>query len=344
MLNLLMCGAVLLAAGLPAAAQEKEDEAAAPKAAVNSFYERGPGRDYEVKNVFVGGEVEEPGVVDLSKLPLRSVAVKETAWGPEKPEFKGAFFVTGYALYDILNAKLVKKARADFHPEVDLFVVVENDRGEKAVFSWGEIYYSRNSFNALIGKSARSVTAPKRKKDWDFPAESRLVAADDLYNARFISNPTKITVKSAPGEYPGEKHQAAYAPAFSVVSGGKTMKVDDPAALGEKRSYLYAGYGHGTGFKGLKPAAGWLFKDVLAKAAGPAPQDSAASLVVVSAGDAYRAAFSLSEVINRGDNADFLVSDRGEDEKDGKFSLLAAPDFFVDRNVRSMAKVEIFRQ
>ena len=310
---------------------------------LNSFYERGPAAKYAIKTIVVEGEVENPGPVDLAALPLRSVAVKETAFRDGKAEFKGAYFFTGYALYDILNSRQVKKVNADFSPEVDLYVVVENDKGEKAVFSWGEIYYARDPFGALIAGAARSVTAPKRNKDWPLPEVSRLAVAGDLYNSRFISEPTKITVRSAPGDYPGKKHQAVYAPEFKVLHGGKATAVKKPASLAAKRGYVYAGYGHGTGFKGLKSVEGWLFKDVLAKTTGTAPQDCAAVLVVVSAGDAYRAAYSLCEILNRGDNSDFLVSDRGEDEKDGKYSLLAAPDFFVDRNVRSMAKVEVLK-
>lgn len=310
---------------------------------VNSFYERGPVKEYEIRTIFVGGEVAEPGPVELASLPLRSAAVKETAWEEGKPAFKGAYFLTGYSLYDILNKKIVRKAREDFHPEVDLFVVVENAKGDKAVFSWGEIFYARDPFGALITRSARSVTAPKHNRDWPLPEESRLAVAGDLYNARFIANPIKVTVKSAPGEYPGKKHQSAYAPEFKVLCGGRETAVRKPGKLAGKRGYVYSGYGHGTGFKGLKETGGWLFKDVLAKTAGVAPQDCAGALVVVSAGDAYRAAYSLCEIVNRGDNADFLVSDRGDDEKDGKYSLLAAPDFFVDRNVRSMAKVEVLK-
>jgi hypothetical protein len=47
-------------------------------------------------------------------------------------------------------------------------------------------------------------------------------------------------------------------------------------------------------------------------------------------------------LINRGDNADFLVVDNGKAE-DGRFSLFSPADFFVDRNVRGMSKVGITR-
>lgn len=334
MINIIV--AVMSLAAGAAWAQEN-----APGTQPNSFYERGPAAKYALKTIMVEGEVENPGPVELEKLPLREAAVKELLWVDGKPAFRGAYLFSGYALYDILDAKPVKKARADFGPETDLFVVVENAKGEKAVFSWGEIYYAADGFGALISASARSVTAPKRDTDWPLPAEPRLVAAGDLYNTRFISNPVRITVRSAPGEFPGKKHEAAYAPEFTLVRGEKKTAVKN-AGKAEKRSFSGAGYGHGTGFKGLKNGEGFLFKEILARA-GAVPQDSGDTLVVVSAGDAYRAAFSLAEIINRGDNADFLVEDRGTGAKDGRFSLVAVPDFFVDRNVRSMAKVELIK-
>ncbi len=339
---------ILLSAGLllsvPGGPRAESAIAAAPQEAgpaVNSFFERGSAKEYALKAVFVGGEVENPGPVELASLPVRELAVKELAFAEGRPQFKGSYFFSGYSLYDILNSKIVKKAGGDFKPEVDLYVVVENDKGEKAVFSWGEIYYARNNFNALIYRSARSVTTG-RKKDWPLPEEPRLVCSDDLYNTRFIANPVKITVRSAPGAYPGEKHAAAYSPEFRIVAGEKITVVKEPAKLAEKREYISSGYGHGTGFKGVKTAEGFVFKEILAKTAGIAPQDSGSTLVIISAGDAYRAAFSLSEFVNRGDNADFLVTDRGQDEG-GRFALYSAADFFVDRNVSSMAKIELIK-
>jgi len=329
----------LVLAGLGAQLFAQEAEKAAPES--NSFYERGPVKEYTLKTIFVGGEVESPGPVELASLPVREVAVKEMGFAEGQPQFIGAYFFSGYSLYDILKSKTVKKAGGDFNPETDLFVILENAKGEKAVFSWGEIYYARNSFNALIYTKARSVTTG-RKQDWPLPAGPRLVCSDDLYNTRFISDPSKITVKSAPGTYPGKKHAAAYAPELKVVAGEKATIVSEPAKLAGKRDYVSAGYGHGTGFKGLKNGEGYLFKDILAKTTGIAPQDSGSTLVIFSAGDAYRAAFSLSEIVNRGDNSDLLLTDRGQDES-GRFSLYSAADFFVDRNVTSVAKVEVLK-
>ena len=343
-------GAVLLAlaAGARVSAQG-QDEKYVPAMnsrevpPVNSFFERGPVKEYALKTIYVGGEVENPGLVTLANLPLRGLAVKELALENGAPVFKGAYYFTGYSLYDILNFKPVKKVNSDFSPETDLYVVVENAKGEKAVFSWGEIYYTRNSFNSLIPKDARPINPDKGEQTWPLPVIPRLICGEDLYNDRYIANPTKITVKSVPGAFPEEKQKPAFSPKLEIVYGGTTTVVSDLAEFTRGRGTPAAAYGHGAGYKGLKTTEGFLLKDMLLKA-GVRQQGSGTSLVVISAQDGFRSSFSLDEILNRNDSEDFMVVDKGvDDEYDGRFALFVPADFFVDRNVRSIAKVSIFR-
>lgn len=337
-LLMLLSGAPVRAQGNMAAPAVNGEEAPA----VNSFFERGPVKEYPLKTIYVGGEVENPGPVALANLPLRGLAVKELAYANGAPEFKGAYFFTGYSLYDILNSKLVKKVNSDFSPETDLYVVVENDKGEKAVFSWGEIYYTRDNFNALISKTARPVNPAKSKQEWALPVAPRLICGGDLYNDRFIADPTKITVKSVAGVFPGKKHDSAFSPELQIVAGGTVTVVSDGANFTTGRGNPLPSYGHGMGYKGLKTSEGFLLKDMLAKA-GVKQQGSGSSLVVISAKDGYRASFSLAEILNRNDSEDLMVVNKGLEEAYGHFALFAPADFFVDRNVRSIAKVEIIK-
>jgi hypothetical protein len=335
-----------LAAAVPLRAQDKPMTPpvnSAEARPVNSFFERGPAKEYALKTVYVGGEVENPGPVELSKLPLRGLAVKELALENGAPVFKGAYFFTGYSLYDILNFKPVKKVNSDFSPETDLYVVVENDKGEKAVFSWGEIYYTRYNFNSLIPRNVRPINPSKGEETWPLPAVPRLICGGDLYNDRYIANPTKITVKSVPGVFPGEKHAAAFSPELEIVYGGTTTVVSDPAGFSRGRGNAAAAYGHGMGYKGLKTTEGFLLKDMLLKA-GVKQHGAGSDLVVISAKDGYRSSFSLAEILDRNDSEDFMVVDKGlDDQYDGRFALFVPADFFVDRNVRSIAKVEILK-
>ncbi|MDY0239208.1 MAG: hypothetical protein RBR31_01265, partial [Bacteroidales bacterium] len=99
------------------------------------------------KKLLIDGEVEEETEIKLSRFPLRTVTVKEAVYCPEGDSiaFKGAFRYDGYALCDILSALKVDKAsKEDFWPPVDIYIEVRNDRGDMAVFSWGELFYSAN--------------------------------------------------------------------------------------------------------------------------------------------------------------------------------------------------------
>lgn len=321
-----------LAAGHAAAQQ------AAP---VNDFFERGSPKEYQLKTVYVGGEVRNPGPVDLGTLPLRSVAVKELALNKGKPEFKGAYSFSGYSLCDILNSKLPKKMKADFSPETDLYVEVGNDEGDKAVFSWGEIYYARDNFKALITKTARPINPAGGKTAWPLREVPRLVSGGDLYDTRSISNPVRITVRSVSGAFPYKKYILPFTPELEITAGGKTTVITDPAGIAAKRSRLEPAYVHTLGFEGLTTVEGFVLKDLLLSA-GVRQEDSGTGLALVYAKDGSLTVFSLAEIINRNDNADFLVVDKGIDAED-RYALSVAGDFFADRDVRDLDRIEVLK-
>ncbi|MEJ1729722.1 hypothetical protein SMA90_25655, partial [Escherichia coli] len=95
------------------------------------------------KRLLIDGEVEKETEIKLSRLPLRTVTVKEAVYCSEGDSiaFKGAFRYDGYALCDILSTLKVDKAsKEDFWPPVDIYIEVRNKQGDMAVFSWGEIF------------------------------------------------------------------------------------------------------------------------------------------------------------------------------------------------------------
>ncbi len=320
---------------VPVIAQELKEN-------TSSFFDESEVKEFILKNIIVEGEVESPGMVDFSTLPIRNLPVKELTFLNGKDKFIGSYYYSGYSLFDILNSKKVKKTnQADFKPFVDLYVIVENGKGEKAVFSWGEIYYGKDNFQFLISKSVNAVNPSKLKMKWPFPTEPRLICNRDAYNVRFISNPTKITIKSFAGEFAKEKPADIFSPEIKIIFGTKTESIEDVKSTIEKRKFKNIGYGHGMGYKGVKDVEGYLLKDVLNAALEFPYIDIRNCIVCVSAKDGYRATYSLSEIINRSDNEDFLLSDRSESKEDGRYSLFASPDFFVDRNVRAVEKIDI---
>jgi hypothetical protein len=307
----------------------------------NSFFDGSEATSFAVKNVTIQGEVQDPGPVDLSSLPLRSIAFKELAIENGQRVFKGAYFAGGYSLYDILSSKKFKKAPENtFSPPVDLYVVVENEKGDKAVFSWGEIYY-RNSFDILITKTIQAINPARSKATWSLPGVPRLICAGDSINARFINSPTKITVRSFHGPVPKEKPKDIYSPELKIVSKTGSFTVADIASSVEKRTYLDVGYGHGMGFKGAQNVSGYLLKDVIASNWKPSSDMFGKWIAVASAKDGYRSVLSLSEIMNRSDNQDLLLLDQRDSPGSGRFTLYPAGDFFADRDVRAVEKIEL---
>ena len=321
----------------PLFAQELKEE-------TNSLFDESDVKEFPVTSILVEGEVEQPGPVYFASLPVRNVPVKELSLKNGKDKFIGSYYYSGYSLYDILSLKKVRKAgQSDFRPAVDLFVIVENGKGEKAVFSWGEIFYTKDNFRILISKSVNAVNPSKMKMKWPLPREPRVICAGDAYNFRFISNPVKITVKSFPGVFPAVKTKEIYSPVITITSGERNGTIEDIDSGIQKRIYRDIGYGHGMGFKGVRNIEGYLFKDVLATALKLDNSEIANSVVCFSAKDGYRAVLSLNEIMNRSDNVDFILAEQKDSKEDGRYILFAAPDFFVDRNVRAVEKIQILK-
>jgi hypothetical protein len=307
----------------------------------SSLFDNSGSRDLAPKSIVIAGEVQNPGVVELSSLPIRSIAVKEMGIENGKSVFKGAFFVNGYSLYDILNATDFKKVpESAFSSPVDLYLIVENGEGEKVAFSWGEIFY-RNSFDILIAKTVQPIIPAKMKVSYTLPDAPRLICAGDLLNVRYLDNPTKITVKSWRGPMPKDKPKDIYSRELNVTSRLGNFKIADIPPSVEKRTYSDVGYGHGMGFKGDEKVTGYLLKNLLTAGFKPTPEMLKGWIAVASAKDGYRAVYSLSEIMNRSDNRDFLLIDKQSAPGSGRYVIYPSGDFFADRDVRSVEKLEL---
>jgi hypothetical protein len=107
----------------------------------NDFYDDAPTMQLRAaKKILVTGEIAGDVTVDLSRLPKHSITVKETYLADGKVGFTGAYRYDGCSIYDILDRVVLKKKNeAEFPPIIDLYLEITNDRGDTAVFSWGEI-------------------------------------------------------------------------------------------------------------------------------------------------------------------------------------------------------------
>lgn len=312
-------------------------------AQTNDFYDDAETHKLTVPAITLAGEIGNPGTIDLSSLPMHSVVVKETLLEGEKDHFVGAYRYDGYSLYDILNlVVLQKKNKEQFPPIIDLYVEVENDRHEKVVFSWGEIYYPIHRHEIIVATQVARIVPSKTKDLWTLPTESRLVVASDLLTNRNISNPAKITIRSYGGDFVINKGmKPMYAESYSITSMGK--KVKEISKLSDKfTSYTYPSvfYGRGTGIHGTTPFEGVLLKQVIMDLVKLSPENLQKGLMIIAAKDGYHAVFTFSEVMNRNDQAEFLVVPTPLNEDGGAFKIYPSADFFSDRAIKSVESIQ----
>jgi sporulation protein YlmC with PRC-barrel domain len=311
----------------------------------NNFYYNTETYRLTVKELTVEGEIANPGKVDFSAFPKHSVIVKETLLDSAgKDKFIGAYRYDGYSLFDILEKRVVQKSNGEeFGRIIDMYIEIENEKGESVVFSWGEIYYPINLHRILIADGVSRIVPTKTKDLWDLPVESRIVAGNDLVTERNISSPVKITVSSFPKSFRIVKDLF---PMFSeqIKLFGQSNFIgsitDYPPDLKEV-TYGSVFYGRGRGIHSTEPFTGLMLKEILSETYPLTKESLKLGILCIAAQDGYRCALSYSELFNRNDQQEFLLVKTGTDEDGGLFRVFPACDFFSDRAVKSISEVHL---
>jgi hypothetical protein len=311
----------------------------------NNFYDNTETFQIPVRELTVEGEIANPGKVDFSKLPKHSVIVKETLLDTAgKDEFVGAYRYDGYSLFDILEKRILNKANAEeFSQIIDMYIEIENDRGEKVVFSWGEIYYPNNLHRILIADAVSRIVPSKTGELWELPAESKIVAGNDLISERNIGSPVKITVKSFPKTFEVRK---GLSPMFSKQvrlfdHGNFAGSITGYPPDAREVTYNTIFYGRGKGIHSTEPFTGLMLKDILD---GTFPFTRGAlqqGIMCIAAQDGYRCSVSFSELFNRNDQQEFIIVRTNPDEDGGLFRIFPASDFFSDRAIKSVSEIHL---
>jgi hypothetical protein len=313
------------------------------KAQTNDFYDDAPQNDLKMSSLTVGGEIENPGPVDFSLLPLRQIVVKETTFNGENGNFIGAYQYEGYSLYDILDKVVLRKKNQDeFPPIIDLYVEIENEAGEKVLLSWGEIYYPIHRHEIIIASKVRRIVPSKTKDLWPLPTDSKLVVASDLYTERNISNTVKITVKSSTLKYKIDREiKEMYANKVNFYLANELVHSlsGNSEPTGSLINYGSVFYGRGKGIHGTTPFRGVMMKDFTTEFYKMNRDYLRSGLIIVAAPDGYRAVFTFSEIYNRNDQAEVLIVPMADVRDQGAYLLYPAADFFSDRSIRCLNEV-----
>jgi hypothetical protein len=310
----------------------------------NNFYDNVETYQLPVKDLYIDGEIANPGKVDFKGLPVHSVIVKETLLDSAGGDrFEGAYRYDGYSLFDILDKSVLKKTNsAEFKPIIDLYVEIENDRGDKVVFSWGEIYYPNNLHKILIANGVSRIVPSRTKELWPLPADSKIVAASDLVTERNIPSPVKITVKSYPRSFSVKQSMS---PMFSsgIELFSSSLKVGQIEALPEDLKNVTFNtifYGRGKGIHSTTPFSGVILKDLLLKYYPENRENLKSGIICIAGLDGYRSVVSYSELFNRNDQQEFILVKTKIQEDGGLFRIFAAADFFSDRAVKSISEIQ----
>lgn len=311
----------------------------------NNFYDNTDTYPLPVQDLRIAGEVSNPGRVDFSMLPKRSVIVKEASLDSSgSDKFIGAYRYDGYSLFDILEKRITRKINyQEFKPVIDLYVEVENNKGEKVLFSWGEIYYPNNLHKIIIASDVSRIVPSKTKDLWPLPSESRIIAGCDLVTERNISSPVKITVRSFPLSFKVDRNMSPmYSEKIGIYNSsspcGKIEKL--PAGI-KSQTFNTIFYGRGRGIHSTTPFSGILLKDLLVSYYPFTRENLQKGMICISGVDGYRCAFSFSEVFNRNDQQEFLLISTKPGEDGGLYRLFAASDFFSDRAVKSVCEIHL---
>jgi hypothetical protein len=311
----------------------------------NNFYDNVETFPLPVKELYIDGEVANPGKVDLTGLPRHSVIVKEALLDNSGIDrFTGAYRYDGYSLFDILDKSILKKANIDeFKPVIDLYVEIENEKGEKVVFSWGEIYYPNNLHKILITSGVSRIVPSKTKELWPLPVESKIVAANDLVTERNISSPVRITVKSYPHSFIVKQGLSPmYSSRIDIFkSSDRVGQIEALPKNLQNLTFNSIFYGRGKGIHSTTPFTGILLKDLLVKYYPVTREDIKSGIVCIAGTDGYRCVVSYSELFNRNDQQEFLVIQSDAEEDGGLFRVFSASDFFSDRAIKSVSEIRM---
>jgi hypothetical protein len=316
--------------------------------ATNDFYDDAETFNLKGSTVIrIAGEIGNPGETDITQHQLRSLIIKEALADGASNKFIGAYRYDGYSLYDILNNIILrKKNETEFSPIIDIYVKVENDRGESVVISWGEIYYPGHRHEIIIATKVARIVPSKTKDMWPLPEETKLIVGSDLLTERNISNPVIITIYSAAASYPVNRNlNPLYSPNFKIYNGDDFLaEIATSPVSAQKAEYETIFYGRGRGIHSTTPFNGCLLKDVLQPYFSIDSKNLRKGIFIFAAADGYRCVFTFSEIFNRNDQAEVLLVEDQKDEDGGVFRIFPAADFFSDRAVKAMSEIRLVKE
>ncbi len=297
----------------------------------------------------IEGEVKNPGKVQLDDFYQREIVVKEAFYDSEKGiDFVGAYRYRGFSLFDLLHPFNQQKKNAEsFKPVIDLYLIIENDRGESVAFSWSEIFHTNIPHQILIATGMAPIVPYKKEVEYPSGKSWRVVCGNDLFAYRRLDNPVKITVRSFDQkQYDIERNlKPMYSSDVTVVfENGNEFQLDQITDTILYKKYFSSFYGMGMGYHKSKyfrgPSLFDLFKDKINLFNADWISNGLACFVGL---DGYRTVYSFSELFNRTDQVYPILAVPENPEEGGFYRIFHPAEFYADRSVKSLKEIYFFQ-
>jgi hypothetical protein len=248
----------------------------------------------------------------------------------------------------LLNPFIVEKKNAEeFRPATDVYIIIENDKGERVVFSWAEIYLTNIPHQVIIATEQASIEPYKREVDYPKGNVWKVVAANDLFAFREIENPTRITVKSFDKkDYVIDRElNEPFSPTVNIIINDELKYVVDDKNKELIRKYNSVFYGMGMGYHDTPSFEGVLLSSFVDE---DLKLDESKwmrnGLACVVGKDGFRNIFSVSELFNRVDQVHPILAIPSVDSGSGQFRLYHPSVFYADFSVKNLAEIYMFTE
>ncbi|MFU8844984.1 MAG: hypothetical protein ACNA7V_14360 [Bacteroidales bacterium] len=315
----------------------------------NSLFHQTAEISLERGTLMIEGEVKNPGEINLDEFYKREVMVKESLYDPATGiNFIGAYRYRGYSLFDLLHPNNHDKKNAErFRPAIDLYLIIENAAGENVAFSWSEIFHTNIPHQVIIATEMAPIVPYRKEVDYPVSKSWKVVCGNDLFAYRMLENPVKITVRSFDKkEYAIEKGME---PMFSqnvnvIFENGPSLFIDQNYDSTGWITYYSSFYGMGMGYHEAKHFRGPALFDLVKSSVNLFdPEWIAHGLVCFAGLDGYRAIFSFSELFNRTDQTNPILSVPDNPEDGGFYRIFSPGEFYADRSVKSLSEIYFYK-
>jgi hypothetical protein len=315
----------------------------------NSPFHRSDEKSLETGSLEIAGEVADPGLVNLTDHYKREIIIKDARpAGGMDVRFKGAYRYRGYSLFDILHPFVIQKKNIEeFRPATDLYIIIENETGSKAVFSWSEIFHTNILHQVIIATEVAPVESYRQDGEFETCEKWMVVCGTDLFSYRTLENPVKIEIRSFDKKtYVVDRDMdTRHSPSITVIAGNDVTFTISKNEKADNISYYSIFYGMGMGYHSVStfqgPPLDFFIGDKLHLFD---EQWNNWGLVCFAGIDGYRAIYSFSELFNRADQVRPILAVSDNNPDDGYYRIFHPASFYADRSVKSLSEIFFFKE